>query len=414
MARAVLGELQRQGASIAPSVQIDPILARPHPRWNNPAIAAEMAAALRDAITPLAAAAVARQWSAGLSELASSEPSAADLRACAARWPTLRRLLEPAEVVVAGPPNAGKSSLVNALAGRDVSIVSDIPGTTRDWVRTLIDLDGVPIWLTDTAGLWEETFSSPGACPGANPGANPGAMLPRSLGKHDVPPHEVDREALERAWQRIAAADLVICLTAGEPSPTDRPLLAQVLSGPGADPGAMLPRCLAKHDVPPQGEGADAPDSSPYPGTSCFPGPGAMLPRCLGKHDVPGQGEDTSPLDPPPYPRTSCFPRKQGSMAPGQGDPAAGQNVLYVSSKADCIPPAEGAQLAVSAKTFAGMPELRQAVIERLGLADFDPNQPAAFTARQAALLAAAADAMEARDLPAAQAALRELLGNSK
>jgi tRNA modification GTPase len=58
-------------------------------------------------------------------------------------------------VVVAGPPNAGKSSLLNAIAGEERAIVTDIPGTTRDHIEVPLSLDGVPIVLTDTAGLRE-------------------------------------------------------------------------------------------------------------------------------------------------------------------------------------------------------------------------------------------------------------------
>ncbi|MGN0854234.1 MAG: tRNA uridine-5-carboxymethylaminomethyl(34) synthesis GTPase MnmE [Kiritimatiellia bacterium] len=56
-------------------------------------------------------------------------------------------------VVLAGPPNAGKSSLLNALAGTDRAIVSDVPGTTRDAVEVWLDLEGWPVRLVDTAGL---------------------------------------------------------------------------------------------------------------------------------------------------------------------------------------------------------------------------------------------------------------------
>ncbi|MEW6332323.1 MAG: tRNA uridine-5-carboxymethylaminomethyl(34) synthesis GTPase MnmE [Pseudomonadota bacterium] len=56
-------------------------------------------------------------------------------------------------VVLAGPPNAGKSSLLNALAARDTAIVSPVPGTTRDVLRERIHLDGMPLHIVDTAGL---------------------------------------------------------------------------------------------------------------------------------------------------------------------------------------------------------------------------------------------------------------------
>ena len=57
------------------------------------------------------------------------------------------------KVVIAGPPNAGKSSLLNALARREAAIVSDIPGTTRDVIEVMLDIGGVPVILSDTAGL---------------------------------------------------------------------------------------------------------------------------------------------------------------------------------------------------------------------------------------------------------------------
>ena len=64
-----------------------------------------------------------------------------------------RRIREGVSIAVVGPPNAGKSSLVNALAGSDVAIVSDIAGTTRDIVETRLDLGGVVALVADTAGL---------------------------------------------------------------------------------------------------------------------------------------------------------------------------------------------------------------------------------------------------------------------
>jgi tRNA modification GTPase len=58
-------------------------------------------------------------------------------------------------VVIAGHPNAGKSSLLNRLAGYDAAIVTDIPGTTRDILRERINIDGMPLHIADTAGLRE-------------------------------------------------------------------------------------------------------------------------------------------------------------------------------------------------------------------------------------------------------------------
>jgi tRNA modification GTPase len=64
-----------------------------------------------------------------------------------------RALRDGLHVVIAGRPNAGKSSLLNALAGHDAAIVTEIPGTTRDLLRERIHVDGLPIHVVDTAGL---------------------------------------------------------------------------------------------------------------------------------------------------------------------------------------------------------------------------------------------------------------------
>ncbi len=69
--------------------------------------------------------------------------------------PAAERLREGLEFVILGPPNAGKSTLLNALAGEEVAIVSEIPGTTRDALGVRVDMGGVPVHLTDTAGLRE-------------------------------------------------------------------------------------------------------------------------------------------------------------------------------------------------------------------------------------------------------------------
>ncbi|NUF48404.1 tRNA uridine-5-carboxymethylaminomethyl(34) synthesis GTPase MnmE [Gilliamella sp. ESL0250] len=88
-------------------------------------------------------------------------------------------LREGMKVVIAGRPNAGKSSLLNALAGRDAAIVTDIAGTTRDVLREHIHIDGMPLHIIDTAGLREAS-------------------------------DEVERIGIERAWQEIEQADRVL------------------------------------------------------------------------------------------------------------------------------------------------------------------------------------------------------------
>ena len=89
------------------------------------------------------------------------------------------RLREGLVFAVTGRPNVGKSSLVNALAERDVAIVSAMPGTTRDALETRVVLGGVPVTLVDTAGLRDAT-------------------------------DEIEAEGVRRARARAAAADLVI------------------------------------------------------------------------------------------------------------------------------------------------------------------------------------------------------------
>lgn len=68
---------------------------------------------------------------------------------------------QPPRVVLVGAPNAGKSSLFNALVEQNAALVSDVPGTTRDYLTALVDLDGVKCELTDTAGIEDDTADRP-------------------------------------------------------------------------------------------------------------------------------------------------------------------------------------------------------------------------------------------------------------
>jgi tRNA modification GTPase len=94
-------------------------------------------------------------------------------------------LREGMKVVIAGRPNAGKSSLLNALAQKDIAIVTDIAGTTRDVLREHIHLDGMPLHIIDTAGL--RTHSDKGA-------------------------NKVEQIGIERAWNEINQADRILLI----------------------------------------------------------------------------------------------------------------------------------------------------------------------------------------------------------
>lgn len=93
-------------------------------------------------------------------------PVDTDTRALIARLdasltsPPAERLRDGVRIGIAGPPNAGKSTLINALAGREAAIVSPIAGTTRDLIEVPLNLDGIPVVLVDMAGLRDDSLDS--------------------------------------------------------------------------------------------------------------------------------------------------------------------------------------------------------------------------------------------------------------
>jgi tRNA modification GTPase len=163
-------------------------------------------------------------------------------------------LREGIKVVIAGQPNAGKSSLLNALAGAELAIVTPIAGTTRDKVQQTIQIDGVPVHIIDTAGLRDSS---------------------------DV----VEQIGIARAWDEIVAADVVLHLhdlaatldlttatenaakdadltrTISQKIPKNTPVL-QIWNKLDKTPNQSLPPLLAKPDSlalsAKQGTGIDA------------------------------------------------------------------------------------------------------------------------------------------------------------
>lgn len=113
-------------------------------------------------------------------------------------------LREGMTVVIAGPPNSGKSTLLNRLAQREAAIVTPTPGTTRDVLRELVFIDGMPVHVMDTAGLRDT----------------------------DDP---VEHEGVRRAWQELARADRILFLVDDRHGlgPEEEKLIARLPQGPG-------------------------------------------------------------------------------------------------------------------------------------------------------------------------------------
>jgi len=108
------------------------------------------------------------------------------------------------QLVLAGAPNVGKSSLLNRLAGEEVAIVTPIAGTTRDRVKESIQIEGVPMHIIDTAGLRQTS-------------------------------DEVEAKGIERTWDAIRLADLIIFLTAPNAEKEANDLRVQILDAAPAN-----------------------------------------------------------------------------------------------------------------------------------------------------------------------------------
>ncbi len=109
-------------------------------------------------------------------------------------------LREGMRIVIAGAPNVGKSTLLNRLAGEDLAIVSDLPGTTRDPIRQLLELSGLPLHFIDTAGL-------------------------------RATEHPIEQIGIERAWAEIKSADLLLIVADARKPEMDDPTLRRLPPG---------------------------------------------------------------------------------------------------------------------------------------------------------------------------------------
>lgn len=113
-----------------------------------------------------------------------------------------QRLRDGLHVVIAGLPNAGKSSLLNALAGSERAIVTPVPGTTRDLLREVVRIDGIELTLVDTAGLHDATDA-------------------------------IEREGIRRARDELTSADLVLAVVDGtDPAPARARLHDELAAAP--------------------------------------------------------------------------------------------------------------------------------------------------------------------------------------
>ena len=153
-----------------------------------------------------------------------------------------RMLRDGAKVVLAGPPNVGKSSLFNALVGSARAIVSDRPGTTRDAIEAWIDIAGWPVCLVDTAGL--RTAADAVEAEGVERAKSLAAAADIILDLHDAPPATLSRETADLPRK-------IVVLTKCDLLPGDRPqglVAVSAVTGEGIErlKGVIAERLAAK------------------------------------------------------------------------------------------------------------------------------------------------------------------------
>jgi len=171
----------------------------------------------------------AQSWLDSLDEM-SLEEIKADTAEILAQSSVARLIIEGCTVVLIGPPNSGKSTLLNALAGREKAIVSHIEGTTRDWVEAQCHIGPLEVTLIDTAGLDEVLASENGSA--------------------------VERDSQKRSSEMLKRADLVLLVLDGS-RPVEQ-LSERIISGLG---GRNVLAVLNKSDLPTAFDATALPDS---------------------------------------------------------------------------------------------------------------------------------------------------------
>jgi tRNA modification GTPase len=305
------------------------------------------------------------------------------------------RLREGFRVVVLGPPNAGKSSLVNALARREVAIVTEEAGTTRDLIEVHLDLGGWPVVVTDTAGLR------------------------KAAGR-------IEAEGIRRALARAEDADLVLWLSpadAPEEPPNDLPAAPMIVVTTKADLPSAEPNAAAA------GEQVEA--SAIHPLLPAEGGEKVPEGRMRAARASATEAEDaaSAPMRRGPHPALRATLSRP---APGKGESAEapagsleamGSAAIQSTLSASTAPSANPAPRAISTHTGAGLAELVDFIAARAaaGLAGGEAAvlvrarhreaAEAALAALDRATASAVSPELVAEDLRLASEALGRIVG---
>jgi tRNA U34 5-carboxymethylaminomethyl modifying GTPase MnmE/TrmE len=301
---AVLEALEKRGARRGTAADL---AARAVRNGKIDAIQAEALACLANARTPLAARVFLDQWNGRLSqilrELLALPPGqlAENLGSLLATVPFGLALSNPPTVVLAGPPNAGKSTLFNAILGADRAIVHETPGTTRDPVDDVVAQGGIPIRLVDTAGVCGRGLSADTrvvpdgggqprlagrGCP-VSPSDNPGEGETGQTPPTDNP--DLPAAAESATLRALAGADAVLWVVdATQPIPD----ALQSLAATHAFPSAWV---FNKADLLQPGTGNREPGTAPAYCVSALTGQGvpelsSALPGLIGLTNAPPPG----------------------------------------------------------------------------------------------------------------------------